>query len=96
MLMLAKKIKVPQSDLEDLEKSAKIEKLLWEEVEKYISSYEDVVITSAVLIKIALSLYTVVLKDDKDVKKITQAAVKTIPQLRARMEHELDTSITLH
>jgi hypothetical protein len=54
--MLAKKIKVPQSDLEDLEKSAKIEKLLWEEVEKYISSYEDVVITSAVLIKIALSL----------------------------------------
>ena len=83
-------------DEEDLKKSVRIEQKLWKDVEGYIDSYDDVVITSAVLIKIALSLYTVVLKDDKDVKKITQAAVNTIPQLRARMEQELDTSITLH
>lgn len=83
-------------DKEDLKKSVRIEQKLWKDVEGYIDSYDDVVITSAVLIKIALSLYTVVLKDDKDVKKITQAAVNTIPQLRARMEQELDTSTTLH
>ena len=83
-------------DEEDLKKSVRIEQKLWKDVEGYIDSYDDVVITSAVLIKIALSLYTVFLKDDKDVKKITQAAVNTIPQLRARMEQELDTSTTLH
>jgi hypothetical protein len=48
------------------------------------------------LIKIALSLYTVILKDDKDVEKITQAAINTIPKLRAIMERELNSPTTLH
>jgi hypothetical protein len=52
--------------------------------------------TSAILIKIALSLYTIILQDDKDVEKIAQAAIKNIPKFRARMEQELNNPTTLH
>ena len=81
---------------EDLKRSSMIENILWNELEAYTSNHKDVVITSAILIKIALSLYTVILKDDKDVEKITQAAINTIPKLRAIMERELNSPTTLH
>lgn len=81
---------------EDLKRSSIIENILWNELEAYTSNQKDVVITSAILIKIALSLYTVILKDDKDVEKITQAAINTIPKLRAIMERELNSPTTLH
>jgi|TARA_B110000908_G_C10183728_1_gene416972 hypothetical protein len=81
---------------EDLKRSSMIENILWNELEAYTSNQKDVVITSAILIKIALSLYTVILKDDKDVEKITQAAINTIPKLRAIMERELNSPTTLH
>ena len=51
--------------------------------------------TSAVLIRIALSLYTVILPDDKDVEKIAIQGIKTIPDLRRIMKREL-TSISVN
>lgn len=99
---MAKKIKKSsqieaiEATEDDLKRSNMIEAMIWGEVETYTSSHKDVVITSAILIKIALSLYTVILEDDKDVEKITQAAIDSIPQLRARMQRELNTPITLH
>ena len=55
---------------EQLEKAHEIEKLLWKTIESYLESDKDIILTSAVLIRIALSLYTVILPDDKDVEKI--------------------------
>ena len=73
-----------------------IEEILWGHVESLTETHKDIVITSAVLIKVAISLYTTILEDDKDVEKIAHAAMKTIPQLRVRMEKEIYTPPIIH
>ena len=83
-------------NIKDLKRASIIEELIWGQVAPYSSNHKDVVMTSAILIKIALSLYTLILQDDKDVEKIAQAAIKNIPKFRARMEQELNNPTTLH
>ena len=87
-------------EIEDqLEKAHEIEKLLWKTIESYLESDKDIILTSAVLIRIALSLYTVILPDDKDVEKIAIQGIKTIPDLRKIMRRELtgiSESSTIH
>jgi len=82
----------PEKDAEDIKRAQIFEEMLWGHVESLTENHKDVIITSAILIKIALSLYTVILENDEDVEKIAHAAMKTIPQLRARMKNELYTS----
>tara|TARA_A100001011_G_C14181503_1_gene787100 strand:+ start:122 stop:388 length:267 start_codon:yes stop_codon:yes gene_type:complete len=74
---------------DDLQRAREIEQLLWQTIETYLDSDRDIVMTSAVLIRIALSLYTVILPDDKDVEKIAIQGIKTIPDLRRIMKREL-------
>ena len=84
---------------EQLEKAHEIEKLLWKTIESYLESDKDIILTSAVLIRIALSLYTVILPDDEDVEKIAIQGMKTIPDLRKIMRRELtgiSESSTIH
>tara|TARA_X000001036_G_C20568170_1_gene761499 strand:+ start:122 stop:388 length:267 start_codon:yes stop_codon:yes gene_type:complete len=80
---------------DDLQRAREIEQLLWQTIETYLDSDRDIVMTSAVLIRIALSLYTVILPDDKDVEKIAIQGIKTIPDLRRIMKREL-TSISVN
>ena len=87
-------------EIEDqLEKAREIEQLMWKTIEGYLESDKDIILTSAVLIRIALSLYTVILPDDKDVEKIAIQGMKTIPDLRKLMRRELtgiSESSTIH
>ena len=77
-------------EIEDqLKKAREIEQLLWKSIESYLETDKDIVMTSAVLIRIALSLYTVILPDDEDVEKIAIQGIKTIPDLRKLMKREL-------
>ena len=80
---------------DDLQRAREIEQLLWQTIETYLDSDRDIVMTSAVLIRIALSLYTIILPDDKDVEKIAIQGIKTIPDLRRIMKREL-TSISVN
>jgi hypothetical protein len=87
-------------EIEDqLKKAREVEQLLWKSIESYLETDKDIVMTSAVLIRIALSLYTVILPDDKDVEKIAIQGMKTIPDLRKLMRRELtgiSESSTIH
>ena len=87
-------------EIEDqLEKAHEIEKLLWKTIESYLETDKDIILTSAVLIRIALSLYTIILPDDEDVEKIAIQGMKTIPDLRKLMRRELtgiSESSTIH
>ena len=87
-------------EIEDqLDKAREIEQLMWKTIEGYLESDKDIILTSAVLIRIALSLYTVILPDDKDVEKIAIQGMKTIPDLRKLMRRELtgiSESSTIH
>ena len=87
-------------EIEDqLKKAREIEQLLWKSIESYLETDKDIVMTSAVLIRIALSLYTVILPDDEDVEKIAIQGIKTIPDLRKLMRRELtgiSESSTIH
>jgi hypothetical protein len=85
-----------KEDVEDIKRARLIEEILWGHVESLTETHKDIVITSAVLIKVAISLYTTILEDDKDVEKIAHAAMKTIPQLRVRMEKEIYTPPIIH
>ena len=85
----------PMEIEDDLQRAREIEQLLWQTIETYLDSDRDIVMTSAVLIRIALSLYTVILPDDKDVEKIAIQGIKTIPDLRRIMKREL-TSISVN
>ena len=77
-------------EIEDqLKKAREVEQLLWKSIESYLETDKDIVMTSAVLIRIALSLYTVILPDDEDVEKIAIQGMKTIPDLRKLMKREL-------
>jgi len=77
-------------EIEDqLKKAREVEQLLWKSIESYLETDKDIVMTSAVLIRIALSLYTVILPDDEDVEKIAIQGIKTIPDLRKLMKREL-------
>ena len=87
-------------EIEDqLEKAREVEQLLWQTIEGYLESDKDIILTSAVLIRIALSLYTIILPDDEDVEKIAIQGMKTIPDLRKLMRRELtgiSESSTIH
>jgi hypothetical protein len=87
-------------EIEDqLKKAREVEQLLWKSIESYLETDKDIVMTSAVLIRIALSLYTVILPDDEDVEKIAIQGIKTIPDLRKLMRRELNgisESNTIH
>ncbi len=87
-------------EIEDqLKKAREVEQLLWKSIESYLETDKDIVMTSAVLIRIALSLYTVILPDDEDVEKIAIQGIKTIPDLRKLMKRELtgiSESSTIH
>lgn len=87
-------------EIEDqLDKAHEIEKLLWKTIESYLETDKDIILTSAVLIRIALSLYTIILPDDEDVEKIAIQGMKTIPDLRKLMRRELtgiSESSTIH
>ena len=87
-------------EIEDqLKKAREVEQLLWKSIESYLETDKDIVMTSAVLIRIALSLYTVILPDDEDVEKIAIEGMKTIPDLRKLMKRELtgiSESSTIH
>ena len=87
-------------EIEDqLDKAHEIEKLLWKTIESYLETHKDIILTSAVLIRIALSLYTIILPDDEDVEKIAIQGMKTIPDLRKLMRRELtgiSESSTIH
>ena len=87
-------------EIEDqLKKAREVEQLLWKSIESYLETDKDIVMTSAVLIRIALSLYTVILPDDEDVEKIAIQGIKTIPDLRKLMRRELtgiSESSTIH
>ena len=87
-------------EIEDqLKKAREVEQLLWKSIESYLETDKDIVMTSAVLIRIALSLYTVILPDDEDVEKIAIQGMKTIPDLRKLMKRELtgiSESSTIH
>ena len=87
-------------EIEDqLDKAREIEQLMWKTIESYLETDKDIILTSAVLIRIALSLYTVILPDDEDVEKIAIQGMKTIPDLRKLMKRELtgiSESSTIH
>tara|TARA_B110000438_G_scaffold264723_1_gene277596 strand:- start:337 stop:603 length:267 start_codon:yes stop_codon:yes gene_type:complete len=87
-------------EIEDqLDKAREIEQLMWKTIESYLETDKDIILTSAVLIRIALSLYTVILPDDEDVEKIAIEGMKTIPDLRKLMKRELtgiSESSTIH
>ena len=80
---------------DDLQRAREIEQLLWQTIETYLDSDRDIVMTSAVLIRIALSLYTVILPVDKDVVKIAMRGINTIPGLLRIMKSVL-TSISVN
>ena len=87
-------------EIEDqLDKAREIEQLMWKTIESYLETDKDIILTSAVLIRIALSLYTIILPDDEDVEKIAIEGMKTIPDLRKLMKRELtgiSESSTIH
>ena len=86
----------PEQDDEDIQRARLFEEMLWGHVESLTETHKDIVITSAVLIKVALSLYTTILEDDKDVERIASAAINAIPQLRMRMDNELKNPPIIH
>ena len=84
---------------EQLENASELEQILWKAIEKSIGSEVDIITSSAVLIRIALSLYTIILPKDEDVEKMSNAGLKTIPNLREVMRRELSGIIdsnTIH
>ena len=86
----------PEQDDEDIQRARLFEEMLWGHVESLTETHKDIVITSAVLIKVALSLYTTILEDDQDVERIASAAINAIPQLRIRMDNELKNPPIIH
>ena len=65
------------------EKMNAINEEVWSLINKYnLKTSDDVMLTSAVLLKCAVQLYTVVLEDDDIEEILTGHAVDSIPSLR--------------
>ena len=81
---------------DDLNKISAIEKELWDVVNNHVGPEDRsaVLALSGCMIKVALQLYTIILRDE-DIECVLEVVAEDIPKLRANMESNLGER-TLH
>jgi len=73
----------------------KFNKEIWETIFNNFDQGDSALIPAAVLVKIAIELYTVALEEDSEIEHlITQEIIPSIPRLREGMKRT--TSSTVH
>ena len=81
-------------DLNDTEvEMYEFNKKVWELIEPHSSTQHDVLMASAVLLKTAIQLYTVVLKDEDISAMLSHEACESIPVLRKKLQRMLNRSL---
>jgi len=68
-------------------------KKLWELIEPHSSTKHDVLMASAVLLKTAIQLYTVVLDDNDISAMLSHEVSESIPVLRKKLQNMLNRSV---
>lgn len=66
---------------------------VWQLLEPYTRSQDNILMTSAVLLKIAIQMYTVVLNDEDIAGMLSHEAIDSIPDLRRQLQKNLKKSI---
>ena len=82
--------------MNDIERISLIEKELWDVVNNHVGPEDRtaVLALSGCMIKVALQLYTIVLRDE-DIEGVLEVVAEDIPKLRANMQSQIGER-TLH
>ena len=81
-----------KNDIEKLtEKATQMQKKIYELVSS--GSKDDLLMSSAILMKIAIELYTVILPDEAIESMLTNEIVNSIPAIREKMEGSLNPTV---
>ena len=81
-----------KNDIEKLtEKATQMQKKIYELVSS--GSKDDLLMSSAILIKTAIELYTVILPDEAIEHMLTNEIVDSIPAIREKMEGSLHVTV---
>ena len=66
---------------------------LWELLTPYTETHEDVMMSTAVLMKTAIQMYTVVLTDE-DIERLLAHYIRdSIPEIRAQFQKQLTSTV---
>tara|TARA_Y100000004_G_scaffold172923_1_gene210266 strand:+ start:343 stop:627 length:285 start_codon:yes stop_codon:yes gene_type:complete len=66
---------------------------LWDLLTPHTENKENVYMASAIMLKTAVQLYTVVLRDEDIAAILSHEVIESIPQLRASLEQKLHGTI---
>ena len=66
---------------------------LWSMLEPYTRNQDDVMMASAVMLKICIQLYTIVMEDEEIAAFLSHEAIESIPNLRMQLQQSLKMSI---
>ena len=81
-----------KNDIEKLtEKATQMQKKIYELVSS--GSKDDLLMSSAILMKTAIELYTVILPDEAIESMLTNEIVNSIPAIREKMEGTLNPTV---
>ena len=81
-----------KNDIEKLtEKATQMQKKIYELVSS--GSKDDLLMSSAILMKTAIELYTVILPDEAIESMLTNEIVNSIPAIREKMEGSLHVTV---
>ena len=81
-----------KNDIEKLtEKATQMQKKIYELVSS--GSKDDLLMSSAILMKTAIELYTVILPDEAIENMLTNEIVNSIPAIREKMEGSLHVTV---
>ena len=70
-----------------------LQRKLWELLTPYTESNEDVMMSTAVLMKTAIQMYTVVLTDE-DIERLLAHYIRdSIPEIRAQFQKQLTSTV---
>lgn len=78
---------------EDHLKMMEINKAIWDAIIPHTKNEEDIVLTSAVLLKSAIQLYTLSLQDEEIEEMLTGYALDAIPALRESFDFIIKRTI---
>ena len=81
-----------KNDIEKLtEKATQMQKKIYELISS--GSKDDLLMSSAILMKTAIELYTVILPDEAIESMLTNEIVNSIPAIREKMEGSLNPTV---
>ena len=70
-----------------------LQRKLWELLTPYTESNEDVMMSTAVLMKTAIQMYTVVMSDE-DIERLLAHYIRdSIPEIRAQFQKQLTSTV---